>query len=269
MNTAQITDALVSAPVNPEAVRAQLAAILASDAFARARRMQRFLEFVVEETLSGRACQLGEYGIAVAVFDRPTDFEPALDPIVRNDARRLRVKLTEYYAGAHAARVRIEIPKGGYVPRFRAAAHAMEAVAATRGARRLAVLPFEAMCGSREGVLCGRALSMSLTAGITNLEGVVALAHDACLGKSLRDVAEELQLSHAINGCLWKSGDRCIVIVNLIQAANGTQLWAKEYDVAAGDILTLQADIAAQVVREVKACLSLQTTPVRHLAIAA
>jgi adenylate cyclase len=67
----------------PPAVRAQLAAILASEAFVRSRRMQRFLEFVVEETLAGRDGQLGEYGIGLAVFDRSPDFEPALDPIVR------------------------------------------------------------------------------------------------------------------------------------------------------------------------------------------
>jgi len=83
--------------IAPRAVREQLATILTSEAFVRSRRMQRFLEFIVEETLAGRAEQIGEYSIGLAVFDRCTDFEPALDPIVRNDARRLRLKLSEYY----------------------------------------------------------------------------------------------------------------------------------------------------------------------------
>lgn len=101
-------------------IRAQLEAILESDGFARSRRMQRFLRFVVEETLAGSADQLGEYSVGLAVFDRGVDFEPALDPIVRNEARRLRVKLLEYYSrAAGAGTVLIEMPKGGYVPTFR------------------------------------------------------------------------------------------------------------------------------------------------------
>ena len=83
--------------ITPHAVRAQLGSILGSEAFVRSRRMQRFLEFIVEETLAGRADNWGEYGIGAAVFDRGPDFVPALDPIVRNDARRLRLKLLEYY----------------------------------------------------------------------------------------------------------------------------------------------------------------------------
>lgn len=105
--------------IEPDAVRTQLAVILASDGFVRARRMQRFLEFIVEEALAGRAAQLGEYAIGLSVFDRNSDFDPALDPIVRNDARRLRAKLLEYFRQeARPSDIVIEVPKGGYVPLF-------------------------------------------------------------------------------------------------------------------------------------------------------
>jgi hypothetical protein len=101
-------------------IRIQLSNILTSSGFVRAERMKRFLEFVVEETLGGRADQLCEYSIAVSVFGRDPSFEPALDPIVRNDARRLRQKLLEYYQQRrNEDAVVIEIPKGGYVPVFR------------------------------------------------------------------------------------------------------------------------------------------------------
>jgi hypothetical protein len=52
----------MDATITPQAVRAQLARILASEVFVLSGRMQRFLQFVVEETLTGRADQLGEYG---------------------------------------------------------------------------------------------------------------------------------------------------------------------------------------------------------------
>ncbi len=104
------------------AVRKELARIIASDGFVRAHRMRRFLSFITEETLAGRAASLCEYNIGVSVFDRPHSFEPALDPIVRNDARRLRSKLLEYYhrqCPSECDRLMITVPKGGYVPTFR------------------------------------------------------------------------------------------------------------------------------------------------------
>ncbi|MDX2154282.1 MAG: hypothetical protein SFV54_26310 [Bryobacteraceae bacterium] len=108
--------------ITDEAVRAQVARIIVSEGFVRAPRMRRFLEFIVEETLAGRGNQLAEYTIGLAVFDRGAGFEPALDPIVRNDARRLRLKLLEYYRqveGGAREEVLIEVPKGAYLPVFR------------------------------------------------------------------------------------------------------------------------------------------------------
>lgn len=121
--TVPIHRAPSSAP--PEAVRSQLNRILESDGFIRAKRMRRFLQYIVEETISGRSNRLCEYSIGVSVFGRGECFEPALDPIVRNDARRLRQKLLEYYQRSEAVgsnELLIEVPKGGYVPVFRSSA---------------------------------------------------------------------------------------------------------------------------------------------------
>ena len=99
------------------AVRGQLARIIASGAFAQSQRRQRFLSYVVEETLAGRGDRLKGYSVGVEVFDRRADFDPAIDPIVRIEATRLRDKLREYY-GTEGRNdpVRIELPKGSYAP---------------------------------------------------------------------------------------------------------------------------------------------------------
>ena len=79
------------------AVREQLERILHSAPFLQSQRRQRFLEYIVNETLAGRGERLKGYNIALAVFDRPQNFDPAVDPIVRIEAARLRDKLREYY----------------------------------------------------------------------------------------------------------------------------------------------------------------------------
>ena len=111
------------APPAADDVRAQLARILASPGFANSARLSRFLTFVVERTLAGEAPHVKEYLLGTEVFDRPGDYDPRLDSIVRVEARRLRGKLAEYYDGPGAGDpIVIRIDKGSYVPAFDAAA---------------------------------------------------------------------------------------------------------------------------------------------------
>lgn len=104
---------------SPALVREALARIMASDAFDAPERNRKFLEYIVEETLSGKEARIKAYSIAIAVFGRDDGFDPQTDPIVRIEASRLRRSLERYYllAGRDDP-LRIEIPKGGYVPTF-------------------------------------------------------------------------------------------------------------------------------------------------------
>ena len=100
-----------------KAVREQLDRILKSGAFHQSKRRQRFLKYIVNETLAGRGERLKGYNVAVEVFDRPKTFDPLVDPIVRNEAARLRDRLREYYeADGQNAPIRIALPKGTYTP---------------------------------------------------------------------------------------------------------------------------------------------------------
>jgi TolB-like protein len=100
-------------------VRAQLERIVASPVFANADRMTEFLRFVVGRALAGEGDQVKEYVIGVEVFKRDAEYDPRLDSIVRVEARRLRTKIDEYYAGpGREDPIVIRIPRGSYVPTF-------------------------------------------------------------------------------------------------------------------------------------------------------
>lgn len=101
------------------AIRGELDRILRSRVFIHSHRIRRFLEFVVEECLSGQQTRLKEYLIGLEVFNRREQFDPRIDSIVRVEARRLRAKLEEYYqTEGREAELRIELRKGSYVPLF-------------------------------------------------------------------------------------------------------------------------------------------------------
>ena len=50
--------------------------ILANPCFVQSERQQRFLKFIVTETLAGHTDRLKGFTIAVEVFDRDVSFDP-------------------------------------------------------------------------------------------------------------------------------------------------------------------------------------------------
>ena len=104
--------------LNTAIVNHHLDQALSSPLFRNADRQSRFLRFVVDAALQSPEATIKEFDIAIAVYDRRADYDPRTDPIVRVEAARLRARLREYYEVTPPERVRIDIPKGQYVPRF-------------------------------------------------------------------------------------------------------------------------------------------------------
>jgi adenylate cyclase len=100
-------------------VRAELDRLTASPEFNIPGRAKKFLRYIVEETLAGRAARIKAYTVGTEVFDRDSAFDAQNDPVVRIEAGRLRRALERYYLTAGSAdSVTISVPKGGYVPLF-------------------------------------------------------------------------------------------------------------------------------------------------------
>src|ERR1700682_2790190 len=110
------------APVGPshEEVQEQLRRLLASRHLRESHQLSALLEFVVRETLEGRADGLKEYLLGASVFGRRHDYDPRHDGIVRVQATSLRKRLEKYYLDEGVRDpVVIDIPRGAYVPHFR------------------------------------------------------------------------------------------------------------------------------------------------------
>lgn len=101
-------------------IQDELERILDSHWLRESAQLKRLLRYTVEETLSGRQAGLKEYSLGLEVFHRPSDYDPHNDAIVRVQASLLRKRLAAYYEneGCGSA-LRIELPRGGYVPIFR------------------------------------------------------------------------------------------------------------------------------------------------------
>jgi hypothetical protein len=108
-----------SHPIRDAEKRAALEEVLQSTTFLRANQVRNFLRYICEMELAGRGAALHEYLIGVEALGRPTAYSTDDDSSVRRRAYALRQKLDEVYAKELTrARVRIDVPKGSYVPRF-------------------------------------------------------------------------------------------------------------------------------------------------------
>lgn len=93
--------------------------IARSEHFSKSEFLPKFLLYICDRELRGMTEAITEQQIGVQVFNRPAAYNPGDDNIVRNYAGQLRKRLDLYFADEGAnERIRIRIPRGGYVPVF-------------------------------------------------------------------------------------------------------------------------------------------------------
>lgn len=95
-------------------VQETLQSILDSPQFCKSKRYPALLEYAVHNTLEGNSGALKERIIGIAVFGRPSNYDPGTDPVVRIAAGEVRRRLTQYFSEHPESPVRIDLPIGGY-----------------------------------------------------------------------------------------------------------------------------------------------------------
>jgi hypothetical protein len=118
------------------------------------------------------------------VFGRSADFDPQLDSMVRVQAGRLRVKLSEYYAGDGAEDpIIVELPKGTYVLAFHHRA-TMPAKAANGANGTAAHSASEAVVPRRNWIIAIASLTFLLAVAAVVILSLVSNRNSAQAGTS-------------------------------------------------------------------------------------
>lgn len=250
-------------------IRSQLARILASEDFDASGRNRNFLRYVVEETVAGRTAYIKGYTVAQNVFGRGVDFDPQLDPVVRIEASRLRRSLERYYLTAGKTDpVRIELPKGGYVPRFTVkiehsadieadatAAASPAADAAPRPSRgpSLVVLPLESLGGELDGELLARGITEELIVRLLAYRELRVI----CANTSFKlpvdadplAIGRRYALGYVLKGAIRIARERMRISLQLLDVESGQYLWAENFDreLTSADVWAVQEEVAAEI----------------------
>ena len=177
----------------------------------------------------------------------------AFDTGLNNAIKRLREALGDSAETPHLIET---VPRRGY--RFIGEIHSVQSVTEHRS---LAVLPLENLSRDPEQEYFADGLTETL---ITNLARISALRvvsrttamHYKGLRKPLPEIARELAVDAFVEGTVQRSGDRVRISAQLIEASTDTHLWAESYERDIRDVLTLQADVARAIAKEIQVKLT-------------
>jgi TolB-like protein/DNA-binding winged helix-turn-helix (wHTH) protein/Tfp pilus assembly protein PilF len=116
--------------------------------------------------------------------------------------------------------------------------------------RSVAVLPLKNLSNDGETEYFSNGLTEDLINTLSRIEGLRVISRGSAFAfkdKELdpRDVAKQLRVGAVIEGSVLKTGERVRVNVRLVDAEDGSVLWASNtYDRPVGDIFTIQDEIA-------------------------
>ena len=253
-----------------DAILEQVNRILDSPEFQATGMMRAFLRFVVEETLAGRAGELKGYTIAIKVYGRKSDFDATYDPLVRIQAGKLRRALERYYlVVGERDPLRIDIPKGAYVPVFTAPAsgdilplkqqqNSQATALSLANGPSIAVLPFKNLTGDPEKDYFVAGFVEELAIELARYEDFHII--DSHLASSFADdvndskqLALELDTHFLLTGSVRMNDRQMKISITLTDAHSGEQLWGEHFqrDLMAVNLIAVQEEIAKETVTHI------------------
>jgi adenylate cyclase len=125
----------------------------------------------------------------------------------------------------------------------------------------IAVLPFQNMSGDPEQEHFCDGLVEDIITTLSKLARLRVIARNSTFvykGRSvdIREAAKQLGVRYVLEGSVRKSGNRIRITAQLIDAADGTHLWAERYDRAMDDIFAIQDEITLTLATEMQVKLT-------------
>lgn len=116
----------------------------------------------------------------------------------------------------------------------------------------ICLLPFEVRSSDPEDTFIAQGISAEISSALTNLSGVRVISRIMTSatgeGVDLRELGERFRAQYVLTGSLGRGGDKIRIIVELTDAATGSQLWSESYHRVLDDLLDVEEEIAGAIV---------------------
>jgi len=125
----------------------------------------------------------------------------------------------------------------------------------------IAVLPFDNMSGDPEQEFFADGLAEDIIAILSKTSKLMVIARNSSFAykgtaTDIRQIAADLGVRYILEGSVRKGGDRLRVTAQLIDASNGSHIWAERYDRLVEDIFDIQDNITKEIVTALRVQLT-------------
>ena len=117
----------------------------------------------------------------------------------------------------------------------------------------IAVLPFDNMSSDPEHAFFADGISEDIITALSKVSRMRVIARNSAFSykgtsPDIRTVAAELGVRYVLEGSVRRGGDRIRVTAQLIDAKDGSHLWAERYDRVVEDLFDIQDEITKEIV---------------------
>jgi len=125
----------------------------------------------------------------------------------------------------------------------------------------IAVLPFDNMSRDPEQEYFSDGITEDIITDLSKVGGLKVIARNSSFaykGKTfdIRNVARELGVASVLEGSIRRAGNRVRITAQLIDAGDGSHLWAERYDRDLTDIFEVQDEVTQRIVDALKVTLT-------------
>ena len=129
--------------------------------------------------------------------------------------------------------------------------------------KSIAVLPFENRSEDKANAYFADGVQDEILTRLSKIADLkvasrTSTQHYKSMPENLAEIAKQLGVAHILEGSVQKSGDAVRVNVQLIKAANDSQVWAETFDRKLTDIFSVESDVAKAIADQLRAHITRQ-----------
>src|SRR5256886_1179473 len=127
--------------------------------------------------------------------------------------------------------------------------------------KSIAILPFENLSGEKANAYFADGIQEEILMRLSKIADLKVISrtstqHYKSAPENLPAIAKQLGVAHILEGRVQKSADTVRVNVQLIRAANDSQLWADTFDRKLTDIFSVESEVAKAIADQLQAKLT-------------
>ena len=218
------------------------------------------LGVVLYEMATGQAPFQGHYEQAIlySILHEAPEPITALRTGIPPELERIANKCLAKRAGERYQTVSDLLADLGALKRSRETGEGKRQSSGTKDARpSIAVLPFENRSRGEDDEYFSDGVTEDIISALGKVEGLRVTPRTSAFrfkGEStaVRQVAEKLNVGCVLTGTIRRAGRRLRITVELIDAAEDTQMWSERYDRVLEDIFDIQDEISQAIVKQLK-----------------